>query len=326
MPKRIPPYIFRHSLMLKLRSTLSEIGLFPSHEHRPRLLIALSGGADSVALLRAIAYFDFHIEAAHCNFSLRGQDSLHDESFVRELCATLGVKLHIETYDTLAVSRQRKCSVEVAARDLRYHFFERLWKVEKYDAIATAHHLGDNVETLFHHLSEGCGIAGLRGIPLTRGPYIRPMLEISKEEISDFLRILEQDYCMDHTNCDQTITRNYIRHTIVPLFSSLNPSFDEAMQRTFENLRETEALTEYALAALRQQVALNKEESIFDAVKIADSPAPLSLLFSILSPFGFSRIQLVPFVKKLKEIEPATIESATHRVLRRSRKLFVSKR
>lgn len=322
---RIPREIFKHPLLQQARKTLRalELPLEGSEIREYDIIIALSGGADSVALLRVMLLQGFRCTAAHCNFHLRGKESDDDQRFVEALCQKYNVPLHIASFATRDYALEKELSVEEAARDLRYAFFSQLSCSTAIPFVATAHHLDDNIETLIQHLAAGCGIAGLRGIPPKRGIYIRPLIDCPRADIIAFLALLGQNYCTDSTNSDTAIRRNFIRHELRPLFERLNPSFGEACQRTLENLRETEKLTEYALRELIENVKVKLDGSVYDARKIAASPAPLSLLHAILAPFGFSRIRLKTFVEKLTEIEPAIIESKTHRVLRRGGKLHI---
>lgn len=289
----------------------------------PFFLVALSGGADSVALLRILLFLGFPCHAIHCNFHLRGEASDTDESFAVELCKKLEVGLSLYSFDTYDFADREGISIEMAARELRYSAFKKESSQRGGVLVAIGHHLSDNMETLIQHLSEGCGIGGLRGIPPQRDCFIRPLIDCKKQEILDFLTLLGQPYCIDQTNEDTGVVRNFIRARILPLFRELNPSVEDAFRRTFTTLREAEALNKLALEQLIQEVRLNADGSIFDARKIASSPAPLSLLYAILSPLGFSRQRVELFVHNLCSPEVATIESSQYRVIRRGYKLHI---
>lgn len=326
MPK-VPPKIFRHPLFQQVRKTMLGFGFTIPEGDKPSdfsLLVALSGGADSVAMLRVLLLLDFRCEALHCNFHLRGEDSDRDQLFVQRLCEQLDVPLHSVHFDTFKYAHEESLSIEMAARELRYQFFEQESKKRDEAFVAIGHHLNDNIETVLQHLAMGCGIAGLRGIPPQRDRYIRPLIDCRQASIRSFLALLEQSYCEDATNQEIIFERNYIRHELAPRFTRLNPSYEEAFQRTIANVRESEKLVKYALERLKKEAQIDEKGLVFDAHKIAFSPAPLSLLHEILTPKGFSRKRLAIFAKNLTDSEPATIESATHRVRRQGRKLIIS--
>lgn len=323
MTLRMPRSVYQHPLIQRIRATIKrELRLAPNDS----ILVALSGGADSVALLRALLFLGFPVSAAHCNFHLRGEESNRDEAFVEALCNELQVPLSKADFDTVAYAKEHALSVEEAARNLRYDFFEKCRQKYQLHYVAVAHHLEDNFETLIGNLAKGCGIKGVRGIPIQRERIIRPLLEVPHQEIISFLNLLEQPFCTDSTNSDTAIRRNYIRHDIRPLFDHLNPSFSEALIRTFANLRECDALISYALEEQIKAVTLSQEGNLYDARLIATSPAPLSLLFAILNPLGFTRIRIAPFAEQLLNPEPAVIESATHRVRRQGGKLYIEEK
>lgn len=326
--KTVPPTLFRHPLFQRTQQTLASLGIHTLRfQDNPNLnqscLVALSGGADSVALLRVLLLLGIPCQAVHCNFHLRNNESYRDQQFVQQLCNRLGVTLHIKEFNTTQFAEQQKLSIELAARNLRYTYFEQLVSNHNFSYVALGHHLGDNIETLLQHLAEGCGMEGIRGIPLQRGVYIRPLLNCTKAEIESFLALLNQPFVTDSTNNNTQIQRNYIRHQLAPQLGVINPSYEDALRRTFENLREAEKLTQYALSELVAKAQLNTEGTIFDAIAIAQSPAPLSLLYAILAPLGFARSEIQRFTQTLLRPDPATIYSPTHGVRRKGRKLFI---
>lgn len=326
MKNKIPKVLFLHPLFQQVKKTLSEMNLpLPrKDEISTPLLVALSGGADSVALLRLLLLMGFDCKAIHCNFHLRGEASNQDACFVEELCTRLQVPLRMKQFDTMAYAEEKQISLEMAARDLRYHYFQEVVVQSGIPHVALGHHLGDNIETLVQHLAEGAGILGIRGIPPQRDCFIRPMIDCREADIYDFLSLIEQPYCVDATNADTTIQRNFIRHQLVPLFARLNPSYELAFRRTFQNVRETIPLVEYAVEHLISEVTLDAEKGIYDARKIAESPAPLTLLYTLFSSAGFSRKRLELFLQTLSRPDPATIQSPTHQLERRGFKLTLT--
>lgn len=200
------------------------------------VLIALSGGADSVALLRALYELGYPVRAFHLNHCLRGAESERDEAFCRTLCARLGVELTVERVDVSAAVQQGS-GVEETARHIRY---ARLQEAAQGAKIATAHTADDNLETVLFHLVRGTGPKGLAGIPPVRGQIIRPLLRVERAQVEAYLAALGQDYVTDSTNADETYTRNRIRHTVVPALRAIQPSAAQAVARLGNLLRQDE--------------------------------------------------------------------------------------
>ena len=258
-----------------------------THSEQP-VVVGLSGGADSCALLLLLYLLGYRLVAAHFNFQLRGKESDGDEAFVRALCAQYQIPLHVRRRDTLQYAREQGLSVEVAARELRYAYFYELAAETGAQAIAVAHHLEDNIETMLRHLALGSGVAGLRGMRYRNGIIVRPLLEITPEELRQFLRQARCSFRTDSTNSDTRIERNYIRHTLRPLFDRLNPSFDAAAAHTLGILREQEALQR---AYIEQTLPMVYRVNTVNLAKLRDTLAPATLLHEVLSPLGFNRSQ-----------------------------------
>ena len=211
---------------------------------RGKYIIALSGGADSVSLLLVLKHleseFGITLEAAHCNFHLRGDESLRDEQFCQQLCRRLHVPLHLVHFDTHAYADLHHVSIEMAARDLRYAYFEQLRRDIHAHDICVAHHRDDSVETLLLNLVRGTGLRGLRGIQPRNAHIIRPLLSHSRQQIEQYLDALGESYVTDSTNLHNDVKRNKIRLNIIPLLRELNPSASQSIFET--SLRVTEAL------------------------------------------------------------------------------------
>lgn len=273
-----------------MRRTIEQYDLLERDSERV-VIIALSGGADSTALLWGLSLLGYRCVAAHCNFHLRGDESDRDEAFVTELCAQLGVPLERASFDTYGyVATHQGVSVEMAARELRYHFFDELY--ERYDAqcIALGHHLEDNVEQLLINLSQGAGVRGLRGmLPMREeGKYIRPLIDTPPRLIYDFLQTAGQPFVTDSTNADTTIRRNFVRHTLRPLFDQLNPSFDQAVASTIHILRDLEQLQDYYIRSTLPADASQPLEIAWLRQQIA----PLALLYSHFASIDCDRLVL----------------------------------
>lgn len=224
-----------------------------------KVFVALSGGADSVALLRLLHSIGYRCEAAHCNFHLRGTESDRDERFVRGLCRELGIPLHTTHFDTTGYAAEKHVSIEMAARDLRYEWFEKLRVEYRADAIAVAHHQDDSVETMLLNLIRGTGIKGLLGIRPRNGSIVRPLLCATREEIIRYLRHIKQEYVTDSTNTEDEYTRNKIRLHLLPLMEEINPSVKKNLTETGSYLNEAYAIYHKGIADAKERVMTRKE-------------------------------------------------------------------
>ena len=209
-----------------------------------KYIVALSGGADSVSLLFVLKHLEHElgisVEAAHCNFHLRGAESVRDEEFCKQLCERLSVPLHLIHFNTQAYADLHRVSIEMAARDLRYGYFENLRRDIEAQDICVAHHRDDSVETVLLNLVRGTGLRGLRGIQPRNGNIIRPLLSLSREDIVQYLDALGESFVTDSTNLHNDVKRNKIRLDVMPLLRELNPSVSQSIFET--SLRVTEAL------------------------------------------------------------------------------------
>ena len=248
-------------------------------------IVALSGGADSVALLLLLKNACFNVHAAHCNFHLRGDESDRDEAFCVELCQRLGVELHRAHFDTREYAEIHKVSVEMAARELRYKWFEQLRRDIGAAGICVAHHRDDSVETVLLNLVRGTGLRGLTGIQPRNGSILRPLLCVSRAEIEAFLAEKGQKYVTDSTNLEADVQRNIIRLEVLPLLRKLNPAVAENIQRTAENLAEAQLVLNVAIASINSSNVLN----LSDLEKYGSSEY---LAFEWLKKYGFNGDQV----------------------------------
>ena len=272
MKYKIEKYIEKHQLM----------------EKESPVLVALSGGADSVALLLVLHNLGYKCQAIHCNFHLRGEESNRDEEFVTSLCKRLGITLDIVHFDTTEYAKSHGISIEMAARELRYDAFEKQRKLIDAQAIAVAHHRDDSAETLLLNLVRGTGIRGLRGIQPKNGYIIRPLLCVGREDIIDYLKWRGQDFITDSTNLTSDYTRNKIRLEVIPKLAEINPSIKESLAGTAQRVSEAELIYRHAI---REAVKRVKTENSIDIELLKKEIAPATLLHEILSPLGFNSKQ-----------------------------------
>ncbi len=251
------------------------------------VLVGLSGGADSVALLALLVQLDYPCVALHCNFHLRGDESVRDEQFAREMARTLDVPFYKIDFDTAAYGAEHHLSIEMAARELRYNWFEEMRLRLGAQAIAVAHHRDDSVETVLMNLVRGTGIRGLGGIRPKNGYVVRPLLAVSRSEILDWLAEQQLSYVTDSTNLSDAYTRNFIRLRVLPLLEELNPSVKAAIARTADHLAETEAIYLYVVEKARRE--LLKEDFRIPIARLMEYPSPATILYELLKPYGFTR-------------------------------------
>ena len=255
-------------------------------------LVALSGGADSVALLLLLKEHGFNVHAAHCNFHLRGAESDRDEAFCETLCRQLDVPFHRVHFDTRAYADLHKVSIEMAARELRYGWFAQLCKDLGAAAVCVAHHRDDSVETVLLNLVRGTGLRGLTGIkPLTSHGVcppvrlIRPLLCVSRSEIEAFLAERGQEYVTDSTNLEADVMRNKIRLQVLPMLRELNPAVSENIQRTAENLAEAQEV-------LDAVVGKYKDSNILELSELEKYGSSEYIVFEWLKNYGFNGNQV----------------------------------
>ncbi len=257
-----------------------------------RILLAVSGGVDSVAMSHLFYKADFTCAIAHCNFQLRGAESDADEEFVRTLAARMDMPVYVKSFDVEREVREQGISVQMAARELRYTWFEELAEQHGYDCIATAHNLNDSVETFFLNLARGTGIRGLTGIPSKNGRIIRPILFASRKQIEAFASKKGLSFREDASNRDIKYQRNKIRHDVIPNLEQINPGFIETMAANIKRLSEISTVVEQATEQVRGEVFERKKEGILVNIKKLKELTPFrTWLHELFSPYGFTKAQ-----------------------------------
>ena len=295
---------------------LNKVKRFIVSEHLLRVdalyLVALSGGADSVALLLCLKELGYRVEAVHCNFHLRGEESLRDEQFCEELCQRENIPFHKVHFDTQAYADLHKVSIEMAARELRYRYFFQLKEALSAAGICVGHHKEDSVETILINLVRGTGLSGLMGIRPRNHDVIRPLLCVTRQEIEDYLRQHAVSFVTDSTNLVDDVVRNKIRLNVLPQLSEINPSVTDAILTTANHLSEVDAIVQESLkSALGKAVSfinpviqvssnsLSNEPFQLDLSVVRAFPSPSYFLFHVLKPLGFSSSQIAEMVSHL---------------------------
>lgn len=254
-----------------------------------KLLVACSGGLDSVVLLQLCKLAHLDLAVAHCNFQLRGLESIQDQQFVQDLCLDLQLPFHTTHFDTKAYAQDAKCSTQMAARDLRYDWFAELAQEFHYDYILTAHHADDALETFLINLSRGTGLDGLVGIPSVNENIIRPLLVYSREQLHAFAQ--EQGYTWreDSSNASDHYLRNAIRHHIVPQLKSIQPNFLQAFLLTQSHLQDSQSLVQDALDMAYEYVVTELSDRLqIDLEKLLEYENYTAYLYGWLNDYGFT--------------------------------------
>ena len=285
-----------------------------------KLLIACSGGLDSVVLTQLMKKLDYEIALAHCNFSLRGRESDGDEMFVIGLAKNLEIPVFAETFNTKKFADEKKISTQMAARDLRYHWFTEILKNFKYNYVLTAHHLDDDLETFFINLSRGTGLKGLTGIPKENNKIIRPLLNFSRDEISQYAEENNLKWREDSSNKKTDYLRNKVRLEVLPKFKEANESLLKNFQKTQQNLQASQNIIEDYMALVFKLVVTEEVNSYkINIEKIKELPNTSALLYELLNGFGFTQWN---DVSNLLEAQTGKqVFSKTHKLLKNRHEL-----
>ena len=290
-----------------------------------RVLLAVSGGRDSVTLFDLMCRAGFNIGVAHCNFNLRPGDCDRDEAFVRDLAAAHSVPCHVAHFDTLAFAKQQGLSVEEAARLLRYRFFEELRSSEGYDLIATAHHRDDSIETFFINLLRGTGIGGLHGIPVRNGAIVRPLLSYGRDEIDAYVSQQSLAFVDDYTNAQTLYLRNRIRHQLMPLLREISPSFDSVMEDNISHFADADSIYRAAIARMRDDiVSEDGSRVVIDIPKLRHYEPLATVLFELLRPYGFNSVVAAQVASSLDAQSGKRFFSPSHCILKDRSQLIIS--
>lgn len=261
-------------------------------------ILAVSGGADSISMLHAFKYLNLKILVLHCNFSLRGKESDMDEQFVKRFCDNYGIAHSVKKFDTTGYAREKGISIEMAARELRYTWFREMKQKKKLDYIVVAHHADDVAETILINLCRGTGIKGLTGIKPVNGDILRPLLDCPRTGILKYIEDHRLGYRTDSTNNSLDYVRNKIRHQIIPIFKEINPSFLDTISENCNTLKETEQIYLHGIEQLQEEILdCEGDEILIHIARTLASPAPYTLLYETLKPFGFNKTQIRDILK-----------------------------
>ena len=308
-------------LFLKFKEYIKQQHLF---QPKDKLLLAVSGGVDSVVLCELYKQTGYDFSIAHCNFQLRAEDSNRDEKFVKQLAKKYEVVFYAKTFETKAVAAKEKKSVEETARDLRYAWFEELSIKHGYTYIVTAHHANDNIETVLMNFFRGTGIKGLHGILPKQNKIIRPLLFATKKEIENFAAARPLTFVTDDTNAQNDFTRNYFRNDLIPAVQKVFPGAEENILKNITRLGEAEQLYNQAIDFHKKKLLEQKGNEIHIPVLKLQQTTPLStILYEIIKEYNFTAHQTEDVIALLQSESGKYVQSASHRIIRNRKWLII---
>ncbi len=289
-----------------------------------KLLVASSGGIDSMVLTDLLSKLDYQITLAHCNFHLRGKESDLDEAFVIQTAKSLQIPHHIISFDTKEYATKNNISIQMAARDLRYTWFEELLKKQHFDYLLTAHHADDNLETFLINLSRGTGLEGLTGIPAINNQFIRPLLPFTRKEIETYANNNNISWREDLSNSETKYLRNKLRHDVIPLLKEINPNLLESFTKTMEHLKGSKQIIRDRIHQIKKDITIETEGSLkFKIQNLKSLNNPKAYLFEILNTYGFTEWDDV--LNLLEAQSGKQVFSKTHRLVKDRAYLILDK-
>ncbi|MGI4870625.1 MAG: tRNA lysidine(34) synthetase TilS [Janthinobacterium lividum] len=291
------------------------------------VLVAVSGGLDSVVLLDVLHRLAVPLAVAHCHFGLRGEEADADEQFVRKLAKQYEVPYHAEFFQTKAFAEREGISTQMAARLLRYRWWEQVREQHGYAAIATAHHRRDAAETMLLNLTHGTGLAGLHGIQVKNGYVVRPLLACGKDELHDYVVAERLIWREDASNDSPVYQRNRLRQQVLPVLREINPNLDNTLAATAERVGGAEEIVRRYVETLAAQARRDAPEAVyFDLAPLAQAAAPALVLHELLREFGFSWVVVKELVAALAGPPGKQFDSPTHRLVKDRGQLVLTPR
>lgn len=293
--------------------------------HGKKLLLAVSGGLDSVVMTHLCHQLKLNLALAHCNFNLRPVESDLDEEFVLALAEGLDLDVFIESFDTETYAKEEAISIQMAARELRYNWFFELAAQLDFDYVLTAHHADDNLETFLINLTRGTGLEGLLGIPEVSNQLVRPLLPFSRERLEAYAKKEHLEWREDATNASTKYLRNKLRHDIIPILKEVNPHVLQNFQTTIANLQESQGIIEDAVVKIQKKAVTVEQDQIkLDVLKLKKLSHPKAYLYQLLKEFNFTAWDDI--VNLLNAQSGKQVFSSTHRILKDRDFLLLSDR
>ncbi|MES2650435.1 MAG: tRNA lysidine(34) synthetase TilS [Bacteroidota bacterium] len=312
-------------MMLPIASFVDYIKKNTLFAKRDKILLAVSGGKDSVLMAQLFKLAGFEFSIAHCNFNLRGDESLRDEAFVKLLASTMDVPFYCTHFDTKGYAKINHLSTQMAARALRYQWFEEVRANYNYDFIALAHHQNDSIETLLLNLTRGTGISGMHGILPKRGYLIRPLLFLSRPEIEELVDKNQINFVEDSSNESDTYARNSIRLNVIPILKEINPNLEETFAQNIIRFAETEAVLQNIVAQTREHVCEVRNGNVYLSIEKIEHLQPQKLLlFELLKPYHFTSSVVDELLQSLNKQSGTSFYSQSHRATVNREEIIIS--
>lgn len=301
-------------MLQAFKAYISSAGLFSQSD---RILLAVSGGVDSIAMVRLFKDAGFNFGIAHVNFGLRGAESNGDEQFVRNIADQAGAPFYIKYFDTKQFAAEHKISIQMAARDLRYAWFDEILDEYNYTFVATAHHLDDQAETFFINILRGTGISGMHGILPKQGRVIRPLMFTTRDKILLFAKEMNLDWREDRSNNSRKYLRNKLRLDVLSELYKINPQFSIKLNESITHLRDVESIFNNHMAGITADLVQHSPEGTMISIDWVYEYEPHdTYLFELLKPYGFSYPVVKEIVRSLDTFSGKVFYSTTHRLLR----------
>jgi tRNA(Ile)-lysidine synthase len=290
-----------------------------------KILLAVSGGIDSMVMAHLFQMLDYTIGIAHCNFTLRAGDSDKDEELVRQFASEYRIPFYLTRFETKIFAKQNKLSIQMAARELRYKWFEEIRDNNGYNLIAVAHNLNDNIETLLINLARGTGLTGMAGMKPVSNRIIRPLLFATRQDILDFRNHFNISFREDKSNADTKYVRNKIRHLIIPVLKDINPSIETTLNETAERFAGFNEIVSTYISQLRESISDEKDQ--FTTLNISRLKKYLlnkAVIFELFKPYGITNSLIISLIKVIEGKTGSQIITETHRIIKNRKEILVS--
>lgn len=290
-----------------------------------KVLITVSGGIDSMVMAHLFLKQEYKIGIAHCNFSLRGAESDKDEEMVSKFASEHNIPFLSVRFETKSFAKKNGLSVQMAARDLRYKWFEEIRKENGYDLIAVAHSLNDNIETLLINLTRGTGLAGMAGMKPINNRIIRPLLFATRQAITSYCDKYSIEFREDKSNADTKYTRNKIRHMVIPVLKEINPSIEITLNETAERFSGFNEIVSEYISRLRENISEEKDQHItFNITLLKNCLRNKAILFELFKPYGITNARITDLIKVIEGETGGQIITDSHRIIKNRKEIIVS--
>jgi tRNA(Ile)-lysidine synthase len=290
-----------------------------------RILLTVSGGIDSMVMAHLFHQQDYNVGIAHCNFSLRGGESNKDEELVRQFASNHNIPFYATRFETKSFAKKNRLSVQMAARDLRYNWFEEIRMKNGYDLIAVAHNLNDNIETLLINLTRGTGLTGMTGMKPVSNRIIRPLLFATRQDILTYRDQHKIIFREDRSNADTIYTRNKIRHLVIPVLKEINPSIETTLNETAERFSGLNEIVSEYITQLKERISEEKDQFIiFNISQLKTFLHNKTVLFELFKPYGITNALLIDLIKVIEGKTGGQIITDSHRIIKNRKEIIVS--